>query len=70
MNSQSTPMRMKNRTITALTKIAGLLQRDSGKQVSTDDAAWEAIKMAFPEIADEIAADFGDSEDDEVGNDE
>ena len=65
MSSESTSMRMKNRTITALTKIAGMLQRDTGQKVSADGAAWEAIKKAFPKIAEEVVEEFGDDDEEE-----
>ena len=65
MTSKSQPMRMKIRTIRALTKIAGLLQRETGHQVSTDHAAWESIKKAFPDIAAEVIEEFGEVDDDD-----
>ncbi len=70
MPQKSQPVRMKMRTITALTKIAGLMQRETGRHISADSAAWASIQKAFPNIAAEVIEEFGDVPEEEDDDEE
>ena len=52
-------MRVKERTINAVNKIAGKIQRETGANKTADDAVWAMIKKLYPKIAQEAIEEFG-----------